>query len=335
MFDVPLARLIKDGKEVAGDVSWTVTYSDGAECEIYSTGFKPLTEGTFYITYTGIDELDNTQILKDNSLFYVNAEDTTDPVFNEDSSYILPPTVDWEPDQSTKDMKIDIPRIEATDPIKNEALSVVYSVTAPDGSKVTVKDYEGTAAVGKEDVRYFEADAQGVYTITYTATDAAGNSKTKTMEISVGDCEAPDGYAVAEEVKLGDTWTLDLSKLVVADNVSEADFLNDNVTIKLVKPDGTTQVSNIGNDKSYKWKFEETGDYTLTITVKDEAGMSNPYKFKISVPKDTVESDKVDSVVGTVLVVVSVVILAGVVIYFVVTSRKKTGVKRTSSKKKD
>ena len=93
--------------------------------------------------------------------------------------------------------------------------------------------------------------------------------------------------------------------------------------------------TNIGNDKSYKWKFEETGDYTLTITVKDEAGMSNPYKFTISVPKDAVESDKVDSVVGTVLVVVSVVILAGVVIYFVVTSRKKTGVKRTSSKKKN
>ena len=340
MFEVPLGRLIKDGKEEEGTVTWTVTYSDGAECEIYSTGFVPLTEGTFYITYTGIDKLDNTQILKDNSLFYVNAEDTTDPVFNEDSSYILPPTVDWEPDQTTKDMKIDIPRIEATDPIKNEALSVVYSVTAPDGSKVTVKDYEGTAATGKEDVRYFEADAQGVYTITYTATDAAGNSKTKTMEISVGDCEAPtiswkDGYAVAEEVKLGDTWTLDLSKLTIADNVSEASYLNDNVTIKLVKPDGTTQVSNIGNDKSYKWKFDETGDYTLTITVKDEAGMSNPYKFKISVPKDSVESDKVDSVVGTVLVVVSVVILAGVVIYFVVSSRKKTGVKRTPSKKKD
>lgn len=339
MFEVPLGRLIKDGKEEEGEVTWTVTYSDGAECEIYSTGFVPLTEGTFYITYTGIDTLDNTQILKDNSLFYVNAEDTTDPVFNEDSSYILPPTVDWEPDQTTKDMKIDIPRIEATDPIKNEALTVVYSVTAPDGSKLTVKDYEGTAADGKEDVRYFEADAQGVYTITYTATDAAGNSKTKSMEISVGDCEAPtitwkDGYSVAEEVKLGDTWTLDLSKLSIADNVTEADYLNNNVTIKLVKPDGTTQVSNIGNDKSYKWKFDETGDYTLTITVKDEAGMSNPYKFKISVPKDTVESDKVDSVVGTVLVVVSVVILAGVVIYFVVSSRKKTGVKRTPSKNK-
>ena len=340
MFEVPLARLIKDGKEVAGDVTWTVTYSDGAECEIYSTGFKPLTEGTFYITYTGIDELDNTQILKDNSLFYVNAEDTTDPVFNEDSSYILPPTVDWEPDTTTKDMKVEIPRIEATDPIRNEALEVVYTVKAPDGTKVTVKDYEGEEAEGKEDVRYFEAEAQGVYTITYTATDAAGNSTTKTMEVSVGDCEAPtitwkDGYAVASEVKLGDTWTLDLSKLTISDNVSEADYLNKNVTIKLVKPDGTTQVSNIGNDKSYKWKFDETGDYTLTITVKDEAGMSNPYKFTITVPKETVENDKVDSVVGTVLVVVSVVILAGVVIYFVVTSRKKTGVKRTSSKKKN
>ena len=203
-------------------------------------------------------------------------------------------------------MKIEIPRIEATDPIRNEALEVVYTVKAPDGTKVTVKDYEGAEADGKEDVRYFEAEAQGVYTITYTATDAAGNSTTKTMEVSVGDCEAPtitwkDGYAVASEVKLGDTWTLDLSKLTISDNVSETDYLNKNVTIKLVKPDGTTQVSNIGNDKSYKWKFDETGDYTLTITVKDEAGMSNPYKFTISVPKETVENDKVDSVVGTVL----------------------------------
>lgn len=338
IFEVPLARLIKDGKEVDGDVSWTVTYSDGAECEIYSTGFKPLTEGTFYITYTGIDELDNTQILKDNSLFYVNAEDTTDPDFNEDSSYILPPTLDW----VEKGMKVEIPRIEATDPIRNEALSVVYSVTSPDGTKVVVKDYEGEDAEGKEDVRYFEAEKQGVYTITYTATDVAGNSKTKTMEISVGDCEAPvitwkDNYSVTEEVKLGDTWTLDLSKLTISDNVTETDYLNNNVTIKLVKPDGTTQVTNIGNDKSYKWKFEETGDYTLTITGKDEAGNTTgkTYQYKITVPKDAVENDKVDSVVGTVLVVVSVVILAGVLIYFVVTSRKKTGVKRTSTKKKD
>ncbi len=336
-FEVPVGRLIKDGAEVNGEVSWTVTYSDGAECEIYSTGFVPKTEGTFYITYTGIDELDNTQILKDNSLFYVNAEDSTDPVFNEDSSYILPPTIDWEPDATTNDMNIDIPRIEATDPIKNNAISVVYSVSAPDGSKVTVKDYEGDAAIGKEDVRYFVAESQGVYTITYTATDDVGNSVTKTMEVSVGDCEAPtitwkDGYEITDEVQLGSTWELDLSKLTISDNVSDSDFLNDNVTIKLVKPDGTTQVTNEGNEKSYKWTFDEAGEYTLTITVKDEAGMSNPYKYKINVPKEDVEDDTIDSVVGTILVVVSVVILAGVVIYFVVSSRKKTGAKKTSKK---
>jgi len=338
-FEVPLGRLIKDGQELPEDVEWTVTCSDGAECERFSTGFIPLTEGTFYVTYSGTDGIGNPQILKDDSLFYVNAEDTTDPVFNEDSSYILPPTMDWTPDEETKDMVVDIPRMEATDPIKDEGLVVSYSVTDPNGSKVTVKDYEGASAEGKEDVRYFLAEKQGVYKITYTATDSVGRSVSKSLEISIGDCEAPeitwkDNYKVTDKVNLGSEWSLDLSKLQISDNVTGSDYLNENLSIQLVNPDGTV-IDSIGNEKNYKWKFDKAGEYVLTITVKDEANMSKPYKYTITVPEEEVEDKVVDSVVGTILVVISVVILAGVVVYFVVSSRKKTGVKRPSSRKKD
>ena len=57
-------------------------------------------------------------------------------------------------------MKIDIPVVYATDPIKNEAVEVVYTVTSPDGSKITVKDYtneEKTELNKGDDVRYFVA----------------------------------------------------------------------------------------------------------------------------------------------------------------------------------
>ena len=105
--------------------------------------------------------------------------------------------------------------------------------------------------------------------------------------------------------------------------------------IKLVKPDGTTELTNLGTDgQNYKWKLTETGSYTLSVAVKDEAGMTNTYKYTIEVPSEEAEDKTVSPVVGTVLVVVSVVILAGVVIYFVISSRKKATAKVTRTRKK-
>ena len=332
-FEVPYGTLIKDGETVDGKVNWTVTYSAGAQCEISSTGFTPLTDGTFYVTYTGTDLYENTQILQDNSLFYVNAKDTTAPVFNDDSSYILPPTMAW--DDEKDEIEVDIPLVYATDPIKNESVDVVYTVTSPDGTKVKVQDHTDS---NKLDRRYFVATAQGVYTVTYEATDSANNKVTMTKQVAIGDCEAPtitwtDDYEIETQKKLGDKLELKLKYLELADNVTAADKLEDKMTITLVKPDGTTKVTNNGTDGvNYEWNLEETGAYTLKIVVKDEAGMSNTYRYTINVAAEEVEDKKISSVVGTVLVVTSVVILAGVVTYFVVSSHKK-GTNKSSKNK--
>jgi len=280
----------------------------------------------------------NLQILQDNSLFFVKAVDTTDPVFNDDSSYTLNPTMAWNPD-SNDEMEVKIPVVYATDPIKNESLDVVYSVTSPNGSKVTIKDYDDLL---DPDVRYFMANAQGVYTVTYTATDSANNTVTLTKEISIGDCEAPEitwknETDIPTELTLGQTWTLPLGNMTLSDKVTtDQDYLKEHMTISLIKPDGTTSVANEGTTgKNYIWTFSETGSYTLRIVVEDEAEQSRTYKYTINVADEDAENDVVNSVVGTVLIVVSVVILAGVVIYFVVSSRKKAPAKSPKSKKKD
>jgi len=335
-FEVPVGNLYKDGVAEDGEVTWQLTCSAGAVAETSATGFTPLTEGTYYITYTGVDELDNLQILQDNSLFFVKAVDTTDPVFNDDSSYSLNPTMAWNPDENDE-MEVKIPVVFATDPIKNESLDVVYTVTSPNGKKVTIKDYDE-----ETDVRYFMATAQGIYTVTFEATDSANNTVKMTKEIAIGDCEAPEiewknETDIPTNKTLGETWTLPLSNMTLTDNITtDADTLTDNMKISLVKPDGTTAVTNEGTTgKNYIWTFNETGAYTLRIVVEDEAGQSRTYKYTINVASEEVEESKINSVVGTVLIVISVVVLAGVVIYFVVSSRKKAPVKAPKSKKKD
>ena len=346
-FEVPVGTLYKDQEVQPGEVYWTLSYSDGALAEITPTGFTPLTEGTFYITYIGSDSLENTQVLQDNDLFYVNAVDTTAPEFNADSSLTLSPTLVWDPStEGTMDVKI--PVVFATDPNLNNPVDVICTVESPDGTKVTIKDIpveDGESPI--IDMKYFTATAQGIYTIKYTATDDANNTVTMTKEIAIGDCEGPtikwdnEDENIPTEIKLGNSWSLPLSKLTLSDNILPEDddtylqYLKDNLTIKLIKPDGTTVVESTGTEgENYTWKFEETGSYTLNITVKDKAGMSNTYKYTINVPSEEVDDKEISSVLGTVLIVVSVVILGGVVLWVVLSSRKKSPAKAGNSRKK-
>ncbi|MGN0960929.1 MAG: hypothetical protein ACI4PF_01870 [Christensenellales bacterium] len=339
-FEVPVGNLIKNGSVLENrDVEWQVY---GGLYERTSTGFYPLESGTYYVKYYGTDDMGNMQLLQDDSLFYINAKDTTAPVFNDDSSISIPSTMAWnpteDPETNEKQMKIYIPVVYATDPIKNEPVDVVCTVTGPDGSVVKIKsddDYE--------DQDYFIAKKQGKYTIKYEATDSANNTINMTKELALGDCIEPtiewkNGYSIPEKVDLNGTLELKLGDdyFTLKDNVSKSDYLADNMIVKLVKPDGTTELKNTGTPgKNYKWTLTETGTYTLSITVKDEAGMSNVYKYSIEVPSEEPDDKTISPVVGTILVVASVVILGGVVIYFVVSSRKKATVRSGKSKKKD
>ena len=62
---------------------------------------------------------------------------------------------------------------------------------------------------------------------------------------------------IPAQVSLGSQFELKLSDLTITDNVTtNKDFLADKLTITMVKPDGTTKVTNTGTDgKNYIWKI--------------------------------------------------------------------------------
>ena len=86
-------------------------------------------------------------------------------------------------------------------------------------------------------------------------------------------------------------------------------------------------------ENSYKWKFEKSGTYELRIIAEDAAGNKTTKSMNIVVAAEETEVETVNSVGGTVLIIISAVILAGVVVYFVVTSRTKAPKKGPKSKK--
>lgn len=332
-FEVPVGTLIKDGKTLTDrDVTWQVY---GGDVDRRSDGFYALEAGTYYVKYSGDDGIGNTQNLKDDSLFYINVKDTTAPVFNNEEGS-LPSAKAWDRDEDenkVEEMRIDIPTLYATDPIRNQSIDVKVTVTGPDGTVKVQLDSEA-------DKNYFVAKKEGKYIIKYEATDDSKNTTTKTMELALGDCVAPkvewlNNYSVPTKVELDRDLVLNLSNMKLTDDQTSPDKLKDNLTIKLIKPDGTTTVKNNGNEGlNYEWTLTETGSYTLNITVKDEAGNTETYRYTIEVPAKEADTKTISPVVGTVLIVVSVVILAGVVIYFVISSRKKAPVKPSRTKKK-
>ena len=189
-------------------------------------------------------------------------------------------------------------------------------------------------------VRSFKADKQSTYTITYTATDGT-NKATVTKVIKVGDVDKPelawtDSSKLITTIEKGKTWSLPVHYITLSDKVSSSDYLWDKLTVTLTAPDNT-RVSNLGDESEneYKWKFDQTGDYSLQITVRDEAGnVNSSYVYKINVPADKAEEEKITPIVGTILIVLSVLVLAGVVTYFVVSNLRKGKKKSKKASKK-
>jgi len=336
-FKVPAARLVKNGETVGGTIRWEIyKVSDGARYNEQPNGFTPLTEGTFFIRYEAIDEFGQEATLED-SMFTVTAKDTVAPSIKVDKTYRMPSSMKWNPAEGDDFMVIDIPVAFATDKLTKKDIEVVYTVTGPNGSKPTVSDYEEE---GKDYVKSFKATSQGVYTIKYAATDDAGNEKTHTVKIEIGDCQQPEltwvnkDKDLPKEVKLNSSYLLDLNSMIkVSDNETTEAKLLENITIAMTGPDGSTVNTVVKNGDEYEWKFTKSGAYTLKFTVKDDVGNKYEDSYTINVPAEAAEENKVSPVLGTVLVVLSVVVLSGVVIYFVASSKKKTNKGNTKKSK--
>ncbi len=133
----------------------------------------------------------------------------------------------------------------------------------------------------------------GVFVITLTVEDAAGNSDTDTVTITVSDEEAPVAVAVDVEITEGETATLDASGST--DNVDvtawEWVFTYDGAEVTL-----TEEVST--------YQFDIPDIYDVVLTVWDDAGHSDSITITVTVlddadPVANAGADIADAVVGT------------------------------------
>ncbi len=179
----------------------------------------------------------------------------------------------------------------------------------------------------------------GNYTIKYTVQavnylgEKVGDTETLEFSISNGDVISPeidlDDDFIKSTYKLGETLKINMAGLTVTDETttSREDLLkNMIVEIKNADLDESEELENEGDatkgEYIYSYELEKAGDYTLTITISDEAGNKTTKSVSFTVSTETSNPVDVKEVLGGVLIAVSVAALAGVVIYFVVSKVK-------------
>lgn len=309
-------------------------------------GFIPKEAGVYYIEYQG--SKNGTDWVS--KIVSVKAEDTTKPIITLDSGYQEYYNAFKEDTEGSKSMKITLPGFTVTDPYEQDYASLVASksvtVVNSDGDKFEVTQEENGSYV-------FYATGDDSYTVTYNAKDSSGlAAESYKFTVYIGDYEDPtltftDTKAqeklIPSTLKLGETFTLDTADLVqyLMDNRTEADKIK--VTAVLRNSSNASITNSLESENSadqekknkYSYTLDKAGTYTLTLTLKDEVGNRNTYTYTITVTENT-DGNKnvVGTVVGTVLIVLSLGLLAGVIIYFAVTSKKgKKSTKKAKTNK--
>lgn len=189
----------------------------------------------------------------------------------------------------------------------------------------------------KQEVKLkFGENDNGKYTITYTiyAQDKLGNKievskEPYTYNFSYGDVSDPTirlDKVVKAKYKVGNKMTLDLAGVTLADEGGDTTYDDLLASMKVTIEntdlgDGKVTLDG-GENHSYSHTFESAGNYTLRITVTDNAGRSTTETKYIEVVTDEKEETDVKEVMGGVLIGLSVAVLAGVVIYFVISKVK-------------
>ncbi len=123
----------------------------------------------------------------------------------------------------------------------------------------------------------------GTHTVKLTVKDTAGNPDTDTVNVNVIKDDEEDNtdpnasFVVIGEQKVGKNITFDASNS--SDNVGI-------VSYEWEFGDGTT-----AQGKNVAHTYDEAGNYTVSLTVKDEAGNEDTYETTISVEEDEEDDD--------------------------------------------
>ncbi|MDE6292996.1 MAG: DUF5011 domain-containing protein [Clostridiales bacterium] len=204
--------------------------------------------------------------------------------------------------------------------------AVAYTENGMGEIKIEVKDPDGSNVDLKDD-NTFVADKDGVYTVTYSATDENGEKDTKSYSINVGDVFAPKftvtgGTSTTSAKKEGDTFTFKKIELAEGED-------SKGVTVRKEIYDPSHElISGSTVDGGYSGyadkanngstiTLNKVGEYTIVYTAKDSVG--NDYKITetLTVTSKGSSTPTTWTTLSTVLIIVAVVLLAGVIIYVV------------------
>lgn len=169
--------------------------------------------------------------------------------------------------------------------------SLVFTVEATDaeGDYITlsVMDLPDGAVFDGETGQFsWTPEAEGVYTVTFTATDDRNASSSITVTITVIEEEeentAPVINAIEDkEVKVGESLVF---------TVEATDAEGDDITLSVTDlPDGAVFDEETGQ---FSWIPGEEGIYTVTFTATDDRNASGSISVKITVIKDDQEDEK-------------------------------------------
>jgi len=235
-----------------GVVNWTWTFTDGGPVTLYGSGPTHTfnTAGAYVVTLTVRDATGNTAT----DTMTVTVNDTTDPVANAGPDQIVDQgaTVTFNGAASTDNVGV-----------------VNWTWTFTDGGPVTL--------YGSGPTHTF--NTAGTYLVTLTVRDAAGNTATDTMTVTVNDTTDPVADAGPDQTVFeGDTVTF--NGAASTDNVGVVNWT-------WTFTDGAP-VTLYGSGPTHT--FNTAGTYLVTLTVRDLAGNTHTDTMTVTVlPPDTTD----------------------------------------------
>ena len=357
--EVSFEGIVKTSKHK--DVTSEIAESDKS-LRVISNGldFEQTGKNTFKFKKVGMYEVEFTATYngkKTTKKLYINVDSLQDAVWEN--------TVDriGEKPKSGKDYGyFDVSTTEAVK---------LPTLTASRGDKVLAVAVKVTRQ-GTEvelDNNTFMPKEKGTYTVTYTAYESIADREegknpvlTKPYTVKVGDDENPV-VSISNKTKLEQNIVLEGNEIDYKLNISsdgkiEVVIENNGKTTKIDTGFTMSDIDSKGNENaldrsdisvtfssdadysteesssSFKhYKLEETGKYTVKITVNDGRGNSSEASYSFNViSKATAGKVNKDNKLGIILIVVSSVLLVGIVAFFLIASRKGKGKKKKSVK---
>lgn len=317
-----------------GDYGYNVNYRGPVGSQVNKETFTAKREGTYTIVYT-LFHNDNPEEILDTKEFVLEVSDSQGPNVR----------VEWdlEPSYAVR-TSVMIPVFTASDAsgINLEDSTIVISSNS---FRRTIygDDIATEFANGEEGRLYVPLNYNEVYTVTYTVYDnsTARNSTVVTRTIRVGDLVEPtiilpDNY-VPTTVKLDTTLRFDTKGISVTDTNGEGQSVtidSSKVVITIEGPNGDLENVHVDDDGEviddgiFEFDIDTAGEYTVTISVEDEAGNEGTITRTFTVNDSTVTPLSDNEIITIVLICVAVLVLAGAVVYAIISSKNTKAYKQ-------